>query len=242
MDEKQNIALKGGINKMKTVQDYLRAADKEKLVALYLEKYPVDLRTISKKAEGKESITNVLEQKKTELRSYMESLCDMAAATGEHGKDYVLFAYKALDNGFENVEYSLVCVQELLNKEVEEVANYSYAFEPQKEIMRFKVSEAAYTQENIEGLLVSVLYEASFFGFRQERLADELQILEAGMKQTCDDDEPMAEPVHELTEFEDTEIDEQAQSLMEQVMDAVIRYEKYCRNKELNRLKALLQG
>lgn len=49
--------------------------------------------------------------------------------------------------------------------------------------MGFLVSDVKYTQKNIQGLLVDVMFEASFFGFEQENLELEKTKLDESVKE-----------------------------------------------------------
>lgn len=232
MNERQNISLKNALQKMKTVQEYLKTADKEQLIQRYMKEYPINFNDIS---NTESSINAVIEQTKQKLRTYIQSLCDMEETNGKLSGDYVLFAYKGLDNGFETIDYSLVCVQELLKNDVH-TKTYAYQFNTQNEVMHFKVSETEFTQKNIEGLLANVLYNASFFGFKQERLADELRKLKEAMENIKEEQADEKETEY----FKKDKIDREEERLMENVVNATMCYERYCRNKELRLLKESL--
>lgn len=92
--------------------------------------------------------------------------------SSENGEEYILFAHKMLKEGFEEVTYSLISLQEFLEKG-NDMQTYAYKFSRKEEIMGYMVSNAEYTKENIYGLIVDVLCEVSFFGFEQEHLAEE---------------------------------------------------------------------
>ena len=57
-----------------------------------------------------------------------------------------------------------------------------YEFTRQEEIVGFLVSDTEFTQREIYEVLADVLYEASFFGYEQERLEDKIQKLRRAEK------------------------------------------------------------
>ena len=219
---------------MKTVQEYLKKADTDQLINYYLYKYPVVLDDIS---DENQKISKVKNHIRTVLKEYIERLCSINIEVNKDGKEYVLFVHKMQQDGVEEDSCSLVCLQELKDKGVE-AETYSYVFDRQAKIMGFKVSDAAYTQKNLVELLTDVMHEASFFGFEQQHLDEELQKLEASIKEI---EEGTAttytmEEVWEHLGFEKEERDETADELRHAITRAVVEYNQYQKKKELQAL------
>lgn len=219
---------------MKTIQEYFKEADADKLINYYLYKHSLKVDDIS---DENKRIVDVKSHVRTVLREYIERLCSMDIETSEDGKEYILFAHKMQQDGVEDESYSLVCLQELKEKGVE-AETYSYIFDRQAKIMGFKVSDTAYTQKNLVGLLADVMHEASFFGMEQQHLDEELQKLEAsieeveaGTMKTYTMDE-----VWEHLGLEREERDETADELQRAITRAIVEYDQYQKKKELQAL------
>ena len=224
---------------MKTVQEYFRKADADKLINYYLHKHPVKLEDIT---QDNEKILDAKNRIRKRLQEYIERLRSMDIEDGEDGKEYILFVHKMQQDGAEEDTASLVCRQELRDKGLE-AETYSYVFDRQAKIMGFKVSDAAYTQKNLIELLTDVMYEASFFGFEQQHLDEELQKLEFSIKEF---EEGTAttytmEEVWEHFGFEKEERDETADELRHAITRAVVEYNQYQKKKELQALMDSLE-
>lgn len=224
---------------MKTVQEYFRKADADKLINYYLHKHPVKLEDIT---QDNEKILDAKNRIRKRLQEYIERLRSMDIEDGEDGKEYILFVHKMQQDGAEEDTASLVCRQELRDKGLE-AETYSYVFDRQAKIMGFKVSDAAYTQKNLIELLTDVMYEASFFGFEQQHLDEELQKLEFSIKEF---EEGTAttytmEEVWEHFGFEKEERDETADELWNAITRAVVEYNQYQKKKELQALMDSLE-
>ena len=223
---------------MKTVQEYFRQADTEKLIRYYLYEHPVKIDDITDETRR---IADVKEFVRKVLREYIERLCSLDIESSEDGKEYILFVHKMQKEGIADDTYSLVCLQELAENGVE-AQTYAYNFDHQAKIMGFKVSDAAYTQKNLVGLLADVMYEASFFGFEQQHLDEELQKLEDSIKgvengtaKTYSMDE-----VWEHLGFEREARDEKADELQGEITKAMVKYDQYQKKKELQALMDIL--
>lgn len=223
---------------MKTVQEYLRQADSEKLINMYLYDHPVNLNELPDEIM---SLKDSKEKVKTKLRQYIGRLRTMEIKTPSDGQEYVLFAHKVFRDISEEEEYSLVCVQELLDVGTD-AKSYAYECTRQAEIVGFKVADTKYTQQNIDGLLADVLYRASFFGFEQEYLEEKMKKLDAAIREleagngvTYSEDE-----VREQLGLEKEEIDVKMDELKRRVLETTIEYEQYCKKKELQAVIGML--
>lgn len=130
---------------MKTVQEYFREADADKLINYYVYKHLVKLEDIT---HDNEKIIDAKNRIRKRLQEYIERLRSIDIEAGEDGKEYILFVHKIHQDGVDEDTGSLVCLQELKEKRLE-AETYSYVFDRQAKIMGFKVSDTAYTQKNL---------------------------------------------------------------------------------------------
>lgn len=223
------------MRKVKTVQEYLIEIDSEKLINEYLYTHPINLHEVS---DDTMTIKKMKELVRKKLQHYIERLQTIKIAPSEEGKEYVLFAHKVLEDGFDEEKYSLVCLQEVMENDTK-VESYAYELTRQAEIMGFKISDAEYTQKHIYGLLADVLHEASFFGFEQQHLDEEKRKLEEAIKE-CEEGNAVSYSMDEFREkwgLEKEEKDEVADKLRQQALESLMKYNRYCKQKELRELK-----
>lgn len=223
---------------MKTIQEYFREADIEELIRYYLYEHPVKIDDIS---DENRRIVDVKEHIRGLLGGYVERLRSIDIESSEDGKEYILFVHKMQQEGLEDDSYSLVCLQEL-EKDGVDAQTYSYIFDRQEKIMGFKVAETSYTQKHIVGLLVDVMHEASFFGFEQQHLDEELQKLEDSIKEVENGTAKTysMDEVWEHLGFEREERDEKADELQGEITKAMVKYDQYQKKKELQALMDIL--
>lgn len=220
---------------MKTVQAYLREMDREKLINAYLYENPIN---VFKVTDETLTIKEAKDRVKGNLQKYIERLCKLPIQKSEDGKDYMLFAHSALKDGYHGIESSLVCIQDLKEKG-KDVDTYGYMFIKQHEIMGYMISDEEFTQKNIYDVLVDVLCEASFFGFEQEYLEEEMRKLDDSIKE-YEEGTGVSYSIEELREelgIEKEKMDEKADELQRKVWEATYAHDKYCKQKELKKLR-----
>ena len=221
---------------MKTIKKYLMEVDVKKLISEYLLKHPIELNKIVSK---KMSVEEIEKSAKKKLRDYIMRLQDLEIDKSEDKKEYVLLAHKFLEDGFEKATYSLFCVNEII-EEGEFAKSYAYEYTRQAEIVGFLVAETKYTQDNIYGLLVDALWEASFFGLEQEYLEEQKRELEDAIRECGTDDGEYTELMFEEWETEKATRDEMAEALRKQAIDAQQRYNEYQRKRAISELREKL--
>lgn len=219
---------------MKTVQEYFMTVNADMLINHYLYDHPVNLNDVS---DDNQMIGDVKKHIRTVLKDYIERLRSVDIEKNEDGKEYVLFVHKIQSEGVADDSYSLVCLQEFREEGVE-AQTYSYIFDRQAKIMGFKVSDAKYTQKNIIGLLADVMHEASFFGFEQQRLEEELERLEISANEVKEGKAKTytMEEVWEHLGLEREEKDETADELQRVIWKATMEYDQYQKKKEMQAL------
>lgn len=219
---------------MKTVQEYFMTVNADMLINHYLYDHPVNLNDVS---DDNQMIGDVKKHIRTVLKDYIERLRSVDIEKNEDGKEYILFVHKIQSEGVADDSYSLVCLQELREEGVE-AQTYSYIFDRQAKIMGFKVSDAKYTQKNIIGLLADVMHEASFFGFEQQRLEEELERLEISANEVKEGKAKTytMEEVWEHLGLEREEKDETADELQRVIWKATMEYDQYQKKKEMQAL------
>ncbi len=227
---------------MKTVQQHLRELDTDRLLREYLFEHPIEYGLPAFRGL---SVSQIEARFAERLRSFVEHLKGLGIKDSPDGSTGIIFACRRMDwLGTGQTDYSLVYEEEALRDGLK-APTYAYDFSEQAEIMGFLVADNEFTQRNIYGLMADVLYEASFFGFNEEFRDEALRDISRTIKnldkgktipssglrimiQTCNYTEPEEEDSEERMLRNDAEM-------------AVMKYNEYCRDKELETIVLLLR-
>ena len=77
----------------------------------------------------------------------------------------IFFVHRCIKDDINGQTFQLIFLNELKEKR-EATQSYGYNFIEQEKIMGYWVAETALTKYYLEDLMVDILYEASFFGFK----------------------------------------------------------------------------
>jgi len=222
---------------MRTVQEYLREANNDQLISYYLYKYPIKLSEITDEDVTVGQLRNAA---KCALADYIDRLRNLENKQAEDRQDYVLFAHKCY-RGYEEVSGSLVCLDEIMTKGLD-AARYSYIWDYQETIMTFFVADTEYTQKHLIELLTDVLYKASYWGFRQERMEQMHRELEAALEEAEKEDAISYDVEMVFADLGVEPRDEKEKELHYVITRAEHEYNQYLVRKELQALIEILSG
>src|SRR5699024_8528031 len=79
-----------------------------------------------------------------------------------------------------------------------EAPNYGIEYTPQEEVMGYWVADTEMTQYYLNDLMVEIMWDASFFGVKQEKLPEAIKELEEANKEI---DEGLEESFNSYEEF-----------------------------------------
>lgn len=165
---------------MQTVQAAFRQADTEELVDAYLTEYPLRMDDFTDEV----TIGEAKAFTRIKLRDYLERLRTLpikAATEGEH----LFYAYHRPKEGIAEPTFALVLLTELRQKGIR-AADYAFEFTDQSEIMGYYIADNRLTKHYLTELWVYIMYEASFFGFEQEDLQENLVDLKTRVQEAKD--------------------------------------------------------
>ncbi len=230
---------------MKTVREVLRELDTEKLLETYVYDHPIEfykLKVMDLPA------SEIYRRYKELYREFLERLRTMEIQPMEDGRQGILFVSRYLKDNIDENTYELIFMDELLEKG-EKCESYAYEFTPQAEILGFLVADTSRTQDHIYELMADTLHEASFFGFQQEALDEELKRLKEAEKEA---EAGLGISHEELMEKLDQEhgwilhrrvVDENSEEvqLRRQAVRACMAYFDFCREQELLQIKEQLE-
>ena len=114
-------------------------------------------------------------------------------------RQMIFYMYEYLGSYKLDPNRGLCTVADLQEKGVE-APNYGIEYTPQEEIMGYWVADTEMTQYYLNDLMIEILWDASFFGVKQEKLPEAVKELEAADKEI---DEGLEESFSSYEEFED---------------------------------------
>ena len=174
---------------MKTVKEYICTLNEKRLVDTYFNKYSKTLSCYingsplsDKKDERIMNLTiaEFTKDQKNLLHEYIDYLRNVDIIPNEKGKQGIIYAYSKLEGYYYwsgTMETVLVYMDEL-QEDPENCNEYDYMLTKFSEILGFLVADNQYTQGNIYEVIADVMYVASWYGYRQEGLDEEIGALE----------------------------------------------------------------
>ena len=226
---------------MKTIQQVLCEINKDELEKEWFAKYPVQF----KDCDVIDNITlkEVLDTEHRNFRAFVEELCNIKA---DEESDSILIIYKAVDNELFWYDTILVNKEELLNSnDLSDVESYAYEFSGRNETLAYYVADTELTQNHIMELVISFLYELSFFGYDIEGLEEAQVRLEKSKEEMEHLDESKCMNFDTFMKSIDTQVVDSEDIFEEEyerdVYRAAMNYNNYCRTQELKKLRNLLK-
>ena len=181
------------VTQMKTVQETLREMDKEELMRQFFYEHPSKLDNF----DDDLTIAQAKERANKVIGKYIERLETMEAKPND--RQMIFYMYEYLGSYKLNQYRGLSTVADLQEKGVE-APNYGIEYTPQEEIMGYWVADTEMTQYYLNDLIVEIIWDASFFGVKQEKLPEAIKELAEADKEI---DEGLEESFNSYEEFED---------------------------------------
>ena len=227
---------------MKTVQQHLRELDQNRLIEVYLFEHPIEY---NHPALAGLTVSQIREKYTERMRKFIERLCGLTPKADPDGRVGILFAHRCIEVGSLSgtEDYCLVHADEVLSDGVD-AKTYAYEFTNQSEIVGFLVADSEYTRRHIYGLMADVLYQASFFGYRQEGLAEALEDLDRSIREAKEGDVLSMDKVMKecFPEHKSERMDPDEKNLRDTVMKAAFDYNEHFKKKELALLSVALRN
>lgn len=215
---------------MKTIQQCFREANIDELVNDYLFEHPVIIRPCDD-FDPTKTIAEVYEGYEAKVRGLIEDIQTIEIRPQDDDDTMVFFVHHCTENEYGNdVRVTLAKLSDLLDEDKMTVS-YGYEFVPLTESAGYLVADTYLTQRNISMVLIDFMFEASFFGFKQEALADAVAELEGRLDAVQDiQDEPAKyksfEEFEASIEWEPEKRDPLEKEAWSKLLDAGIEYSK----------------
>lgn len=170
---------------MKTIQQYFQEANVDELVNDYLFEHPITIRPCDD-FDPTRTIAEVYEGYKAKVRGLIEDIQTIEIKSCDDDDTMVFFVHHCTENEYgSGVCVTLAKLSDLLDED-KVTESYAYEFTPLAESAGYLVADTYLTQRNIFMVLIDFMYEASFFGFKQEDLADTVAELESRLEAVRD--------------------------------------------------------
>nr|WP_297767221.1 DUF6557 family protein [uncultured Butyrivibrio sp.] len=232
---------------MKTIQQILKELDIEEVIDYYFATYPVDLfKDLGEEWEDM-TVAECKTYERHKIKAMIERLVNMTPNPNVE-KESVLFVSRIVDDvASRELDVSLVDIDELLETDdVFSISTYAYEFERQEDTLGYYVADTALTQNNLLEVAVSYLYEVSFFGYEQEDLEEERQVLDDAFRDIKEHPENLItkslEEVYEELGIPIEQTTPEEEEKLDAYQKAGIEYNRYSRGVELNKIKKQIQG
>lgn len=181
------------VTQMKTVQETLREMDKEELMRQFFYEHPSKLDNF----DDDLTIAQAKERANKVIGKYIERLETMEVKPND--RQMIFYMYEYLGSYKLDQNRGLCTVADLQEKGIE-APNYGIEYTPQEEIMGYWVADTEMTQYYLNDLIVEIIWDASFFGVKQEKLPEAIKELAEADKEI---DEGLEESFNSYEEFED---------------------------------------
>lgn len=227
---------------MKTVQEYLRQADREELLDAFAYNALCDVHQLLEHPD--KTIEQLQDACKANINRLIDHLLSLDAEPSDHKVLYMVDS-SSFDRKFNNEYHSL----NLINlKEVrKDIYASSYGFDliDWRETLGYLVADNKMTQDYMTDLLTQYLYEITFFGTDPEDHQKSIDEIWADLEQSKKDIEeggqtvPADEVFEELRKengWPEDEKDEIQDQLHSEIMDAELKYSRYCDWRERSRI------
>lgn len=227
---------------MKTIQQIIKEMDPISIEREFFATYPIRLHQITN--HDNLTIKEYKESLSIRFQNFLQSLSTMSIKENPEFQG-ILFVYKSqTDEGWLGESVGLINRFEL-NQDVSEISTYGYEFTEQSEALGFLVADTKLTQDNLLELVVSFLYEISFFGYEQEYLAEERAKLDQAVEEAKEMEKHpehfksyTMEDFRQMCGLPEEEIYPEEENKKLAFYQASWEYSRYCKEIELMRLKA----
>ena len=225
---------------LSNIQDVIRKFDINSIESAYFYEHPITIHELNKLDDI--TIGEFKSKMSKKFRAFVERLRNMKIKN-DSGKQGLLFVYKSqVESLFLETDVGLIHVDELMAAEdLSEVNSYAYEFTEQAEALSFLVSDSKLTQDNLMDVVVSFLYEVSFFGYEQEDLGEKLESLHKSIKEIEEHPENLvsysSDELRAKWGLPKEEIYPDEESKKDAFYKAGIEYTQYCKKMELMKMK-----
>lgn len=225
---------------MKTIQEVIRELDPHDIEMAYFFEYPIELWKIRNHSDL--AIDEYRRQASARFQQFLQYLKDLELGPNEKEQG-ILFVSKVFDNGFAGkLDVNLIYQDELLKAhELSEVKTYAYNLEDREKALSYFVADNKLTQDNLMNLVVTFLFEISFFGYDEKDVQKARDDLDRSIREVEEHPEQLkewdTEECRKKFDLPEKEEYPREEEFREKHAEISYQYATYCRCIELERIK-----
>ena len=220
---------------MKTVQEWIRETDIDKLADAYFYEYPIEYERYIDSEKTVAEIKDAYRQRLCEFIGQLKSIEPKALSDDEKG---IFFCHKAYGRDIKNPETVLCVKSEIIACDIPQT--YSWILPDFNEIMGYYIAETETTIQNINDALAQIIYEMTFFGYLQEDIEKERLELEEAAKEANEGKTIPAEKLFADLGIEPQPRDEEDTEMLRKIYTMENEYNQYWLRKEVEKVREQL--
>lgn len=220
---------------MKTVQEWIRETDIEKLADVYFYEYPIEYERHINSEKTVAEIKDTYRKRFYEFIEQLKSIEPKALSDDERG---IFFCHKAYGRNMKNPETVLCLESEILACDIPQT--YSWILTDFNEIMGYYIAETETTIKNINDVLAQIIHEMTFFGYSQEDIEKGRLELEEASKEADEGKTITAEKLFTDLGIEPQPRDEEDTEMLRKIYSMENEYNQHWLRKEAEKVRAQL--
>ena len=224
-------------DEMKTVQEWIRETDTDKLADAFFYEYPIEYERYINFEKTVSEIKDAYRKRFYEFIEQLKSIEPKSLGGDEQG---IFFCHKAYGRDMKNHETVLCFKSEILACDIPQT--YSWILTDFDEVMGYYIAETETTVRNINDVLAQIIYEMTFFGYSQEDIEKERLELEEAAKEAEEGKTIPAEKLFADLGIETHQHDEEDTELLRKIYNMENEYNQHWLRKEVEKVKEQLNG
>ena len=222
-------------DKMKTVHEWIKEIDIDKLADTYFYEYPIEYERYINSEKTVSEIKDAYRKRFYEFTEQLKSIEPKALSDDERG---IFFCHKAYGRDMKNPE-TVLCIESDILK-CDNPQTYSWILTDFDEIMGYYIAETETTIKNINDVLAQIVYEMTFFGYPQEDIEKERFELEKAAKEADEGKTIPAEKLFAELGVEPQPCDEEDTEMLRKIYSLENEYNQYWLRKEVEKVREQL--
>lgn len=223
---------------MKTVQDYLRILDKERLIETYICEYWMNSLELFGK-QNSERVCDIHQRIHDKTSDYIDWLKSLSIQKDDENQTNILYVSKGMSHAQSKITYNL-CVLEEICKDIEQASEYCYNGINRQKSVGYYVADTRLTRAHIYDLIADYLHESSFFGLDETHFQKRLKEVEDSIEEAKNSPlipaKDVLKKIHEKyfpdEDWEADNEDDVSHNLYRKVICAEMEYTQYWKSKQ----------
>ena len=222
-------------DKMKTVHEWIKEIDIDKLADTYFYKYPIEYERYIKYDKTVAEIKDAYRKRFYEFIEQLKSIQPKVLSDDERG---IFFCHKACGSDMKKPE-TVLCIESDILK-CDNPQTYSWILTDFDEIMGYYIAETESTIKSINDVLAQIIYEMTFFGYSQEDIEKGRLELEEAAKEADEGKVVSMETTFADLGIEPQPRDEEDTEMLGKIYSMENEYNQYWLRKEVEKVREQL--